>query len=436
MSLTLPDTLDSFLNRASHWFYQTPERALERAYRAAVTITDLENQHFNGQPIGSTESTSSVNDYFCIRRDKLLQEARIRLAEFRWAMALLGNTDAELSSSASPSTIPRQATTEPVNNLIAQLGVVDQVLARYKDFFRSQESELTQSSRLAFDGKKTDQQEDRLEAASKTISPSQKTGIIPRSILRTGQRLQRDFNPKQRERVLEEYQISSYRTKRAVRFLLILALIPLLTQQVSKRLIFAPIVELIAERNHIEMPLYTQLEREAIEEIDFFEKQIRFESSVGIMPPLSYPEIQEMVMEKTQEIKHEFSHERLSSVENVFADLLAAGVFAWILFANPRAVRILKSFMDDIVYGLSDSAKAFLIIVATDMFVGFHSTHGWEVLLEGVARHLGLPENRDFIFLFIATFPVILDAIFKYWIFRYLSRVSPSAVATYRNMNE
>jgi hypothetical protein len=26
--------------------------------------------------------------------------------------------------------------------------------------------------------------------------------------------------------------------------------------------------------------------------------------------------------------------------------------------------------------------------------------------------------------------------VIKYWIFRYLNRISPSAVATYRNMNE
>jgi hypothetical protein len=88
------------------------------------------------------------------------------------------------------------------------------------------------------------------------------------------------------------------------------------------------------------------------------------------------------------------------------------------------------------VYGLSDSAKAFIIILFTDIFVGFHSPHGWEVILEGLSHHWGLPANRDFIFLFIATFPVILDTIFKYWIFRYLNRISPSAVATYHNMNE
>jgi hypothetical protein len=29
-----------------------------------------------------------------------------------------------------------------------------------------------------------------------------------------------------------------------------------------------------------------------------------------------------------------------------------------------------------------------------------------------------------------------LDSVIKYWIFRYLNRVSPSAVATLRGMNE
>jgi hypothetical protein len=88
------------------------------------------------------------------------------------------------------------------------------------------------------------------------------------------------------------------------------------------------------------------------------------------------------------------------------------------------------------MYGLSDSAKAFLIILFTDIFVGFHSPHGWEVILEGLASHLGIQPNHSAIFLFIATFPVILDTILKYWIFRYLNRISPSAVATLKNMNE
>ncbi len=85
---------------------------------------------------------------------------------------------------------------------------------------------------------------------------------------------------------------------------------------------------------------------------------------------------------------------------------------------------------------MSDSAKAFFIILATNIFVGYHSSYGWEIFLAEILQHFGLPENKSLISLFIATVPVIMDTIFKYWIFRYLNRSSPSAVATYRNMNE
>jgi hypothetical protein len=71
-----------------------------------------------------------------------------------------------------------------------------------------------------------------------------------------------------------------------------------------------------------------------------------------------------------------------------------------------------------------------------NIFVGFHSPHGWEVILEEISAHFGIAANHNAIFLFIATFPVILDTVFKYWIFRYLNQISPSAVATLKNMNE
>jgi len=142
------------------------------------------------------------------------------------------------------------------------------------------------------------------------------------------------------------------------------------------------------------------------------------------------------ITDKAVELAEEFRHESSNAIKNVFADMFSVGAFIWLLLVSKSSIAVVKDFFDNIVYGLSDSAKAFIIILFTDIFVGFHSPHGWEVLLEGVSRHWGLPANRDFIFLFIATFPVILDTIFKYWIFRYLNRISPSAVATYRNMNE
>ena len=95
---------------------------------------------------------------------------------------------------------------------------------------------------------------------------------------------------------------------------------------------------------------------------------------------------------------------------------------------------LLNKFMGILLGTMNNIGAAIVVKFARQ--VGFHSTHGWEVVLENGLRHFGLPENHDLIFLFIATFPVVLDTVFKYWIFRYLNQVSPSAVATYHEMND
>jgi hypothetical protein len=122
------------------------------------------------------------------------------------------------------------------------------------------------------------------------------------------------------------------------------------------------------------------------------------------------------------QITYKYKIESAEAVGNIFADIVSVFTFIFLVVAGREQIAILKSFIDELIYGLSDSAKAFLIILLTDMFVGFHSTYGWEVILENTLRHFGLPENRNFIYLFISTVPVILDSIFKYWIFRFIFR--------------
>ena len=97
---------------------------------------------------------------------------------------------------------------------------------------------------------------------------------------------------------------------------------------------------------------------------------------------------------------------------------------------------ILKSFLAESLYSLSDTTKSFLLILSTDLLVGFHSPRGWEIFLEWLIHHFGLPQNTEFMSLFVATFPVFLDTVFKYWIFRSLNKISPSTVSTYHNMIE
>jgi hypothetical protein len=45
------------------------------------------------------------------------------------------------------------------------------------------------------------------------------------------------------------------------------------------------------------------------------------------------------------------------------------------------------------------------------MFIGFHSTEGWDAILTWLSRHSGLPEQPIAINLFIATVSVMIDSL-------------------------
>ena len=331
--------------------------------------------------------------------------------------------------------------------ILERLRFIDEVVGKYnridddtshEDLLR--QSQVKQSKLVKFDSAIANQNafnSDLVEPEPpKVESKADATGVLPRSILSTINRLQVELNPNSEQDIVKDFRRSQRRTLISVRFLLLLVIIPLLTHQLSKAIIVSPIVDALRPPEQTKIFLNYEMEEKALVELEAYKEKVIFENFIKEEPILSSEQVNEIVKEKAREIARDYKTESASAIKNVFADMFSVAAFVIFLAFSKPSIAVLKDFFDHIVYGLSDSAKAFIIILFTDIFVGFHSPHGWEVILEGLSRHWGLPASHDFIYLFIATFPVILDTIFKYWIFRYLNRISPSAVATYHNMNE
>ncbi len=270
----------------------------------------------------------------------------------------------------------------------------------------------------------------------KKISPFaiEKTGIIPRSMSRLFYQFKQDLGPYSEIETIEEIKVSRYQTLSSIKYILFLIMVPILVNKVSKVFILDPFINYIWNQNIAEVFINESQEERAFADLQRFEEKLHFEILIGKLNNTSL--IQQKIQKKAFEIALEYNNESANAIKNIVADSISIIIFISILIINKKQFSILKSFINHFIYGLSDTAKAFLIILFTDIFVGFHSPHGWEIIMEAILRHFGLPENRDFIFIFISTFPVILDTVFKYWIFRYLNKISPSAVATYHNMNE
>nr|QBE88804.1 chloroplast envelope membrane protein [Pharnaceum aurantium] len=105
------------------------------------------------------------------------------------------------------------------------------------------------------------------------------------------------------------------------------------------------------------------------------------------------------------------------------------------IFGN-KELLCLHSWVREFLSNLSDTIKAFLILLVTDFCIGFHSPHGWELMIAYIYKDFGFAHNDQIISGLVSTFPVILDTIFKYWIFRYLNRLSPSLVVIYHSLSD
>jgi hypothetical protein len=295
----------------------------------------------------------------------------------------------------------------------------------------------------------------------------EQSGLIPRSIIRTFDRFRKQLLPGAEKVVIQEFRISRYQVLISVKSLLALIFIPLILNFLLKSFLVTPLTEFFWNNYQEEIFLNSYQQNHALKEIQNFEEKLYFEtliedgtfytnsnrietltisdisesqSSVVTKNPLNSSNTNEILkkrfQEKTIEIAFEYNQQSILAVTNIFGDFFTFLTILLLFIVMKPQIIILKSFLTESIYSLSDTTKSFLLIFFTDLLVGFHSPRGWDLVLELFLRHFGLPENQDFILLFVATFPVLLDTVFKYWIFRYLNKISPSTVATYHNMIE
>jgi CemA family len=483
MRSPLISTIRKSLLAAERWYRGTPERALEEAYQAAKAIKAIEDQHFDGQPIGfSSPYKGAVSTYFQTERDKNLRTIRIRLNEYKVGTFLIDlypretepptviqrvveRSDGGNTEDSDAVTVEAIASSVERQTLLDKLTFVDSILINYSTTRPPRSKPQTQrpnSSLMepdALNGKngKANGSKPKQEPVPVLLSvqsslyegdftsddisadPSKldSSSFIPRSILRTANRFRKELDPDPgtEEDILKDFRVSRNRTQGAVRFLLILAIMPLLVQVFMKYVIVGPVVDRFKAPEKIELIINPEVENKVFNELAHYEERLKFQRLTS-ETPVDEAEMDRLLRVRATELVDEYRWELTEPVKNIIADLFALITFSVLIARGRQQIEVLKSFFDEIVYGLSDSAKAFILILFTDVFVGFHSPHGWEVIIESMLAHFGLPLNQNFINVFIATFPVMLDTVFKYWIFRYLNQISPSAVATYRNMNE
>ncbi|CAN1211430.1 hypothetical protein TUMEXPCC7403_14605 [Tumidithrix helvetica PCC 7403] len=318
--------------------------------------------------------------------------------------------------------------------------------------------------------------------------------ILPGSFFKAFDRIKRNVSSSYsnyEQNIVDELRQSRRRINAALKYLAFLVITVLAVQFLSKSLVYSPLLDYWVGNQGTEIKFSASMQERAFNSFKAVKERLEFELLISKAVALSSPpkelekppannspsekenptinsgtnnekekpsttstaqkeqgnekgkesvnaeeEFEKRLQQESLKILKEFNRSSWEGIKNLLADSTAGFVFYFIVISGRRQLRVIKDFFDETMYSLNDNAKAFLIIVSTDTFVGFHSSEGWDALLIVLFDHFGLPENKILTMAFISTVPVFLDGLFKFWIFQYLNQSSPSTAAIYSEMNE
>ena len=420
-------SLSRFWSNVNQWVKKIPTKALDSAYQSALAIKAIEDQYFQGQMISpEVEGGQSVYEYYKTVLDRELAKINFNLAQLRIGNFLdLGKTSSQQMTLEQPEAAKDLETLD-------KLRFIETVISKYR---QQQEQER---AKLTLPLKPLDSEQGSTLSVSKTIN-QESTAVLEdmeksmdKNLPLRGNKL----SPQYEQEVIGQLRRLREQRKITIRILALLLLVPILVNVLTKNFIFEPLVDRL------------QVEQVRIEQIEisdeigkkFLAEYRRFRDDLEIKqllkPDFDKSDREEELREKAKELFLEAGYESKEGLINILADLTALLAFTVIVYFRRRDCRIAVSFLSYNYSELNVVTKVFIFILLTDMFVGFHSAEGWEVILNQTFEHFGLAENPNFNGLFIATIPVIMDSTFKLLIFNYFTRTSPASVAILEKMNQ
>jgi hypothetical protein len=262
-------------------------------------------------------------------------------------------------------------------------------------------------------------------------------GLLPRSITRTLSRFKAELTNKSSSLVLQEFRLAKYQALASPQYIGCLIIIPSLISIFSQKCFSEPFLNNWWNNYQSQIFLTSFQEEKALEKLQEIEElfwldKIIVNSSFAI----ESQNLDDEIHQQTIELIDSYNGDSIKTISHFSTDIIYFVTLSGFLIFGKERLIILNSWVQELFYSLSDTMKAFFILPLTDLCIGFHSPHGWELVISSCLEHFGFVHNKRIISCFVSTFPVILDTVFKYLIFRHSNRISPSIVATYHTMNE
>nr|WGO61949.1 envelope membrane protein [Aneura pinguis] len=262
-------------------------------------------------------------------------------------------------------------------------------------------------------------------------------GLLPRSITRTISRFKAELMNQSKPLILREFGLTRYQALASLQYIGCLISIPSIISTLFQQYFSEPWIRYWWNNEQSQIFLAPTQEDKTLEELERIEELSRLDkiienSSFGTQ----LQGLGDGIHEKTIESVKNRNDNSIEIISHSLTDIIYLITLSGLFVAGEERLVISNSWAQELFYSLSDTMKAFFILLSTDSCIGFHSPHGWELAISFFLEHFGFVRDGRIISCFVSTFPVVSDTVLKYLIFRHLNRISPSIVATYHTMNE
>jgi hypothetical protein len=269
-----------------------------------------------------------------------------------------------------------------------------------------------------------------------TATAYESIGLVPRSITRTLSGFQTELTGQSSSLVLQEFRVAKYQALASLQYMGCLLLLPWGLSILIKEWFLEPWVKLWWNTGQFHIFINSFQEEIALKRLQEVEELVWLDKVMANSSEIQSQDLDIEIHEKTIQLVETYNEHSIQTILQLLTDTICFVTLSALFLLGKERLAILNSWIQELFYSLNDTMKAFFILLLTDLCIGFHSPHGWEIVIGSFLEHLGFARNKHIISCFVSTFPVILDTVLKYWIFRHLNRISPSIVATYHTMNE
>mmetsp|Transcript_10339 Transcript_10339/g.36022 ORF Transcript_10339/g.36022 Transcript_10339/m.36022 type:complete len:223 (-) Transcript_10339:252-920(-) len=183
-----------------------------------------------------------------------------------------------------------------------------------------------------------------------------------------------------------------------------------------------------AQRAGAPPAVLTERQREKIaQKLSALDQRLWYDGLTGRGEEPSEEERRALLQAEARRLEEEQFACARAAVCNCVSDLVTMSLVVAFLTAQRRQARAAWEMVTRQFMLLESATQAFFLLLVADTLVGYHSSDGWAAALTLLARHYGIVSEISIpIHIFVAIVPVSLDVIFKYWVFKYLRKLSPS----------